>query len=183
MLFCFVFVCLFLETALRILLYYSPEGHAFSFAGLIPWWCAHGTLLRCVLGVGTALLCSPVSQVLFKLNSCKFSVARRALRPRCCCVGLCIWMPIHRPDEIACCVSIIISGNDDILKSCNTYTINFTILWNEAFFTSLVTLTSPVLHRSQQQSQGPFSGVEESPMSCWGALSHSLDLCSSSGSV
>lgn len=38
-------------------------------------------------------------------------------RPRCCCARLCIWMPIHSPDEIACCVSVIISGNDDILKS------------------------------------------------------------------
>lgn len=52
-------------------------------------------------------------------------------------------MPIHRPDEIACCVSIIISGNDDILKSCNTYTINFTILWNEALSLSWAALLSP----------------------------------------
>lgn len=29
------------------------------------------TLLRCSLGVGTALFCSPVSQVLFKLHVCK----------------------------------------------------------------------------------------------------------------
>lgn len=39
-------------------------------------------------------------------------------------------MPSHRPDEISCCVSIIITDNDGILKSCNTYS-TFYILWEK----------------------------------------------------
>lgn len=66
--------------------------------------------------------------ILFKLESRKLSGWEQ--HPCCWWIRLCIWMPSHRPDEISCCVSIIITDNDGILKSCNTYS-TFYILWEK----------------------------------------------------
>lgn len=99
------------------------------------------------------------------------------------CVRLCIWMPIHRPDEIACRVSIIISGNDDILKSCNTYTINFTILWNEALFFSFSFGRSPAPTSVSDNPKIRFvgGGGRATHPSCYVTMSNSFHLCFQGG--
>lgn len=103
-------------------------------------------------------------------------MARWVRRPRCCCARLCIWMPIHSPDEIACCVSVIISGNDDILKSCNTYTINFTILWKEALsFLGLRCFPQPPRPSAPTPECLSWEGSNP-PLSCCVPLSNSISL-------
>lgn len=85
-------------------------------------------------------------------------------------------MPIHRPDEIACRVSIIISGNDDILKSCNTYTINFTILWNEALFSIFSLGRSPAPTSLSDNPETRLVGGERPIPSCCVTMSNSFHL-------
>lgn len=56
---------------------------------------------------------------------------RRAQRPGGCCIRLCIWTPCAGLEKLLA-VSVITSGNDGTLERCDTYPINFTILWNKA---------------------------------------------------
>lgn len=133
------------------------------------------TLLRVPLVLEPPLFAAPFPK--FCLGyMCVNSVARWVQCPRCCCVRLCIWMPIHRPDEIACCVSVIISGNDDILKSCNTYTINFTILWSQAFrFLSCAAFPCPFCRLSPKPLDA-FRGQEANSAGLLCGLGSSIDL-------